>query len=271
MSTKRTFVRGLWGDDHVERWPLALQHAKSNLRKNLQPEPCLVYCYGAENAEFLRRLGVESIVLSERPVVSFGGETERRPGPRGVVNYGAAMWRHKVEMIRRALANHDEVVWLDWDCMMLEPLPGDFWEKHAAGKSFRLSLLKFLGAPAFWRARNQRCFVCDGSFVYCRDRSYMDAIANLYEKHPCEIDQTLFAMHIDERWGGWKGIEAYRTDGWSLPYHASQHSKRVHEPEATVFRTRTAKVLKGNRKRTLEEEWSIGRSEKTEASEDQHG
>lgn len=232
-----TFIYGLWGNaeltprrakilTEIERWASA----------KLRPEPFEVYVYGEENRDWLAARDIPSMMLDTDPLVDFyqvGGAPE--PSGKGQTVWGdCAIWRHKTGFIQAAIDRHRTVIWLDWDTVMVRPLPEDFWQKMRRGRAIQMSLVQYCRRICGWR-RDDKRKIPVGSFVYCRDRRIMERVNREYAKERNAVDQTIFAKVLDQMAGGWLGCDAYQEMGFS-PYCHRVYSQ-IHEPDVEIFST----------------------------------
>ncbi len=211
------FIRGLWGDDKVGTWSKALADVSINLNNNGHPHPIQTFVYGDVNFKFLSWLRARPVMMSKEAVCSWGRSedrdpsaysTARRPSRRdGNLNWGVTVWRHKLAIIRHAIEQFGEVVWLDWDCWRLRDLPANFWELLQWGRPFQASLLKFRRRVLPWMNDDyQSNFTPHGAFIYCRDASIIDQMIALSDEFPTYIDEALFIKWIERVWGEWTMI-----------------------------------------------------------------
>ena len=242
------FVRGFWGDSDPSYPTTTRTKTLRDIRKSLaaefQPEPLIVYCWGTENFEFLKSLGVEAELVSERPIEDYSnGKTPRdaiNPKGKGKINYGVSMWRHKLECIRMALRNYGkQVIWLDWDVHQIRPIPSHFWAYLEVGRPIRAALRSYKRPQCPWRPRADRRLVVHGGFIYCRWLALIEQIIEVHStKFPTYTDETPISWVIDELMGGWRGPNAFFAEGFSPPFY-DQRKQAVHpRPENPVFQNR---------------------------------
>jgi len=215
-----TFVHGLWGEtagseNPTLTLPRTLKAIRHAVAAEHQPEPLVVYCYGEDNREFLREHGIEPLLCSPDPIHNFlPGVSNRNCQSKGRLNWGLNFWRHKLDCIQRALDNHDEVVWLDWDVRQLRPLD-DFWSTLREGPPIQAALRAYKRPQCGWRARGQRTFVPHGAFIYCRSLVVICRVIDLHiREHPTCTDEIAIAHAIDELLGGWTVPDKYRDHGF---------------------------------------------------------
>ena len=216
------FVSGLWGDEvqlcysGIKPYKV-YDDARTAALADFRPEPRIVYAYGDGNAAFLESIGVTSILLSPDPVPNFTGQAERRTGKSVVHAYGASVWRAKIEFIAKAVEEHDEVVWLDWDIHLVKPLPADFWDRMRERRPFQAALRQLHRRQADWRKHDPRK-LHHGGFVYVRGRGVAERLLRLCVEHPMLNDELVYCKLVDEMMGGeFLGPEAYREMGFQ-PY-----------------------------------------------------
>lgn len=199
----------------------------------------VTYVFGLENFSFLKSHGIQAEIMDHRPVVNFRNEPDRGRDVEGHVNYGSSMWRHKLIIIQHALARFGQVVWLDWDCQLMEPLPADFWQRMEAGAPFQAALTCYKKLQkAVWRPYNgwDRFIVPCGSFVYCRSPHAIKSILEIQDANPLWYDEICYALYTDQMTtvaGLWGGVQAYVAEGFQ-PYCAVVHRSIV-EPERKLF------------------------------------
>lgn len=218
---KRTFVRAIWGDISENGI------RKGKMRKDIDAikaneynEPFVVYVFGDKNAEIMRADGFDVEVIDGRPVV-YDMETQ--------------LYRHKLDVLEYALRDYDEIVFLDWDCVPTAPLPDIFWDKMSEKAPFQANLFQYRTKKCLWRNSEWRK-VCNGGFLYLRDRRIAQAFISNYEflqKWVAEIkekresqgkklrfrelamifdDEPAMTKWIDDTMGTWPGVDKY----WEL-------------------------------------------------------
>mgnify|MGYP001608988157 FL=1 len=237
---KRTFVQAMFGDDRVERRALVCTQLESAATAEFRPEPLVLYTFGEENDALARRLGHQTIMLDSRPVVDFLESGERQPDPRANQNFGCAIWWHKIAAMREAMRSHDEIVWLDLDCRLQKPLPGDFWERLRRGAAFQGTLVEYRNIQCWWRTEDRRK-LSEGACWYCRDAALLERIWEKYREWPTQVDQEVVAMVLDEEDGGWQGLERWKALGRELYCHRVAGIHNVLPCEELVFYTARSK------------------------------
>lgn len=249
------FIRGLWGDEKFLQLHKVHNDVKVSLAREHQPGPVVTYCYGEHNHEFLKSVGVDSILLDARGCVKFfGHDCERRSlggerfdfamGRRGrirkmldraLVNWGESMLIHKTMIWDYALTKYGEIVWLDWDCWMHDPLPSDFWQRLREGSRCQATLRQYVNGQCPWRKEDIRK-VPSAAFVYLCGRDLSRAMIEITEKHTLWREEQALAYIMDAMDGGWKGPEHWRECG----HHPYCHFVRsvLWEPEVKLFTAR---------------------------------
>ena len=209
---KQAFVRAAWGrciDDKGIRNG-KLYKDIINLRKCIYQHPFVVYVYGTENFEYLKSFGMDCKLVSPEPFLW---------------DMSRMLFRHKLDVYKRAMEDYDEVVFLDWDCRPTAPMPVDFWDIMRKKESFQANLIQYKNCKCYWRKIDWR-IICNGGFVYMRDKSLPDIFIKYWEEwlkiieekghgwgeqNPSLIfdDEPAMTKYVDEFWGEWKGIDAY--------------------------------------------------------------
>lgn len=102
MNTKFKIVRTFWGDD-ISQYP------------ELTPLPVytnqIVYVWGKENEKHLQKLGYKTELMLDDP---FPNEDKQ---------YGK-----KLLVLDHAVRKYGEIMMLDWDCYILRPIDGKFYD-----------------------------------------------------------------------------------------------------------------------------------------------
>jgi len=198
---KRCFVRGLWGKDEKTNRVL---HRKGRVDGNIKyllrkpfNEPFITYVWGSENYTMLEKLGVENLIKVSDNFFQWDLVTMQ--------------YRHKLELLRLAMIDYDEIVHLDWDCFPTKKLPIDYWETLGKKEIFQGCLFQYKKAKCYWRTIDQRKLT-NGGYVYLRDKSLPDQFIKIWEsddnknKRSCEPTMSLWC---DRYCGGWEGKEKY--------------------------------------------------------------
>jgi hypothetical protein len=234
------FVRGLWGDAEVYKWPGVLADAAETVLKAKHPQS-VTYTCGPCNTRFLQTLGVQVQELWPEPVPVYPGPRDandaRKPAQRGQINYGVSMWRVKLWMIREAVASYDAAVWLDWDCRMSGRLPPDFWETMAKRAPLQAGLRRLTHPTLPWREGELGCYVPHGAFIYCRSPAIAERLIAIHEANPTWLDEHCIAKWIEETWGRpWQSGDEKRWDVEGYEPYCYDHRKLVWHKKWASFR-----------------------------------
>lgn len=194
---QRVFMRALWGDKRVERFPQVIGQAVSNPDKMYPINPLVVYVFGEDNERLLKDLGYATVLLDKRPVVDFIGSGIRAPDLRANINYGINMFAHKIYAMKVAAHEHQEVTWVDWDCSLVKPLPESYWEDRGKGAIVQVCLVQYRRFQALWRQSHRRKTV-ESAWVYFRDAAFMDRVFEIHLQNPEYNCQLAIARAVDE-------------------------------------------------------------------------
>lgn len=219
---KRAFVRALWGtfldinDSTNPRPSKTLDDIKAQVDPKYK-HPFVVYTFGRKNHDYLISMGFDSKLVSEAYQL-WDMKTE--------------LYRHKLEVFKYAMQDYDEIVYLDWDCVAIQPIVEDFWDRLGKRESFQANLFQYLTKKCLWRREDQRK-VCNGGFVYMRDKSIPDQLiknwdgfkewsiiqkqkrlakgSDLRFREKCLTfdDEPAMSKYVDDVSGGWKGSADY--------------------------------------------------------------
>lgn len=201
-TPKRAFIRGLFGiQDPQSKGHSARQRAsvESDIRKVSERESPFnlqytTYVFGKENEQKLLDLGCRDVrLLDARPYV-FAREH---------------LFRNKMEMINVAMQEHDEIIWVDWDCNIVSAIPEKFWERMYAKEIVQACLHGYTRRVCHWRKSDQRK-VANTGFLYIRDRGLMPEVLKAWETTGRRgNDEVAFSFTIDSLMGGWKDVATY--------------------------------------------------------------
>jgi hypothetical protein len=196
---KRGFVRVLWGIyDHQGRRFYKRRTKMDNdiklLLKNQYSKPFMTYVFGEDNFKFLKDKGFNCKLVDKKPIVW---------------NMDKEQFRHKLEAFRLGMQDYDEIVFLDWDCHPVAPLPRNFWKVLGQKDPFQAPLRMYHRRKATWRRGDQRKIPC-ASFVYFRDKQIPQDLVDLWEKlnRPWS-EEIVMARYFDGLMDGWKGLDEY--------------------------------------------------------------
>jgi len=236
------FVSGLWGDAVTLAYPgqrpyKVLDDARATAAWEHKAEPRLAFAFGQTNADFLHSLGFREKLLNAEAVVNYTGATERNPNSVGSFNFGASIWRQKIECMVAAFEEPGvrEIVWLDWDIRPMVPVPADFWGQLQRGQPFQAALTQRHRKQCSWRATEPRK-LHHGGFVYVRGYDTVCRLAELAETRPELNDELLYGLLVDELMGGkWLGSEQYKEMGFE-PWCYNVANGAVFPKENEVFR-----------------------------------
>lgn len=203
-SKRRAFVRVLWGDAKVadSRVHKVREDIKRAAAKPHQI-PAMTYVYGRDNYEFVVAHGFEARLVSSDC------------SPWGTGSPSQKGWRTKVESIRVALREFDEVVFLDWDIWANRQIdqPAIF-NRLATKASFQANLFQYRRRQVKWRRRIDGVEpsprkVPSAAFVYCREPFIIQRICEIMDERKEFTEEQAMAFFIDDLYGGWKGVENY--------------------------------------------------------------
>ena len=208
---KRGFIRGLWGVfDNTHRVlsrRFRLDAEINTIVKCKFNQPFTTYVMGEENNKILVDTGLEKLghtitMLTKEPQM---------------FDLIAHQYRNKMEVIRYAMEvdGFDEVVYLDWDCVPLKPLPDNFWEEQAKKEPFQACLQRYKHPPCAWRRGcsddESTHKVPNGGYLYFRDKTYPSKAIKVWEDEVGKPmnDELAWAKFTDNMFGGWKSDDFY--------------------------------------------------------------
>lgn len=265
MSRGPAFISGFWGrnDSANSRLQHKIVHDILTQRK-YERFQSLTYCFGRQNADFLRSIGIEPIVLSEHGLPRWGdGPGEMLPQsadndpplePVAADQYnlirtahraewdrhrnrlidGRSHWRCKLEILRTALETFQSVLWTDFEVHLLRPIPPEFWHRMGQRRAVQAPLI--CRRKSGLRKRENRRFLPDGCFIYARDIRLVDRLIEIHSTRcPTQTDEVALSMLIDELNGGWRGPASYYDGGFSPYCFVARNGLRKPRPEDALF------------------------------------
>lgn len=199
-NIKRSFIRGIWGiydNQNVKaytRRPKIDNDIQLSLVNPYAPK-CKVYVFGEDNFKKLTDMGFDTLLIDKKPIC-WDMQKEQ--------------YRHKIEIWKYGLVDYDEVVFLDWDCVPLCPIPKDFWDNLAKGPKIQATIYMYKLRRAFFRPSNERKLSAS-TFVYMREKDIANKVIETWERvgRPWQ-EEIALSKYIDELDGGWKGIDNYK-------------------------------------------------------------
>lgn len=209
-------VRTLWGSElPLSRWA---KIARTDIPRGLAHTrpPVWVYVYGKDNADLLTRLGCKNVVLvDDNPWPDGMYDCKRGPG-----NDFYHPWHYKWNLIARAMADHGEVIYCDWDVFCLEADVPAIFARLERFPEFALAL-NYYGRPQRLPKRpdpHDRRYCVGGFWLYLRTARLLTDVLARMDPDPAGMkwhDELVMSEMIDEWHGGWPGervwLERYES------------------------------------------------------------
>tara|TARA_R110000824_G_scaffold12226_8_gene53697 strand:- start:10007 stop:10774 length:768 start_codon:yes stop_codon:yes gene_type:complete len=220
---KRAFIRGLWGNiwhDPKETTDRGLKIAKdiNRVTNSKFQADFVTYVFGKDNEIALKNeFGLKTKLVDRSPIVW---------------DMTDELYRHKLEILKIAMQDYDEIVYLDWDCILVKPLLADFWERLNKKDSFQGNLFQYRTKKCLWRDDDLRKVV-NGGFLYMRDKTIPDKMIHnwdglrqwaldiqsarreqgkelrLRERSLMFDDEPSITKYVDDAMDGWKGVDEF--------------------------------------------------------------
>jgi hypothetical protein len=127
-------------------------------------------------------------------------------------------FRHKLDVYIKAMEMFDEVVYLDWDCVLTKKMPENFWDNHKNKREIQCCLYKWKRSVCPWREKpeDQRYIVNNG-YLYIRDKTIPNKMIEKWNSLPDikylkRNDETSTSLLIDSLSQGqkWNGLKYYQ-------------------------------------------------------------
>jgi hypothetical protein len=218
----KAFVRGLWGDltdnrrGTTDRRDKVINDIK-RVKESKYKMDFVTYVFGIENAKLLEEYELPYVLIDDESI-----KWDMRD----------ELYRHKLEVMKWAMQDYNEIVFLDWDCILVKPLPEDVWDILGEGDILQANLFMYRTKKCLWREEDLRK-TCNGGFVYMRDQSIPDKFIQNWEElrswaldiqqkrraRGLELryrerslmfdDEPSISKFVDDYCGGWPGTDAY--------------------------------------------------------------
>jgi hypothetical protein len=191
-----SFIHGLWGVySNKNHWWARLSKCDGDIKLyklNPYSPKTVVYIFGEDNFKRMQDLGFDCRLIDKKPYV-WDMETEQ--------------YRHKIEIWKAGLQEFDAINFLDFDCISLRPIPGDYWDIMNQGESIKTPIYQY-HKKRVNRPPNDYRKVSSASFVYIRGKEHADGMIKLWEEmgKPWKEEYVL-TLYIDNMDGGWKGVD----------------------------------------------------------------
>lgn len=220
---KRSFVRGLWGNIWTGDKGNTIRGSKivDDIRKVFESKyqaDFVTYVFGEDNYKELKlKFDGNFILADDRPTIW---------------NMKTELYRHKLEIIKRAMEDYDQIAFLDWDCVLKKSLPLNVWDILDEGETCQANLFQYRTKKCLWRDKDWRK-TCNGGFIYVADKAIPDKFIRNWDdlrvwalkqqdsrremgkelrfREKCLMfdDEPAISKYIDDCCGGWPGVEEY--------------------------------------------------------------
>ena len=185
-----TLVRALWGDEQIMNWPHVMRDVQWYAARRIKAGEelgCveLIVAYGKQNYAFLKRWGLEAVLVDRNPVIGHPRRRNRRGADTlGYLAHGQSIWRHKLLAMLYAFEHGtDEVVWLDWD-IIWDAKQKDVLDMKAGQPAFQGRVRKFkITGPRY-----------GGGCLYFGSRHVLEATLQKAGSIPYADDQTIVTL-----------------------------------------------------------------------------
>jgi len=221
---KRAFIRGLWGylskeDRQIERKYRVDENIKKIISMDARLQhPFRTYVWGEDNYKQLHDVGLTDLVL-----------VTKEPYQWDLIKY---QYRHKLELLKLAMQDYDEIVHMDWDCLPQKPIDDQYWDLFYKKEAIQCNLFQYRNMNCPWRKEDSRKAI-NGGYMYLRDKGIPDDLIKWWDKYNGRWKQSMepsTSQYIDDINGGWVGLDnyfnRYEPDSCRLRYF-SAYTDRV--------------------------------------------
>jgi len=208
-NTSKIFVRGLWGYEDRKEYVYKRRKKISNdillVQHNPFEQPFVTYVFGEDNYKFLIDEGFDCRLVDKNPMI-WGHDRLKEH------QYG-----HKLKIFQAATEEFNEIVFLDWDCMLAKPIHKNFWDIMGKKQEVQAILRGYKSCVCMWRKTDRRKRAC-ASFVYVRGeevgKNMFDMWYSGFDKYKSVksrrlSEEQIISLYTDKIFGGWQGVRTY--------------------------------------------------------------
>jgi hypothetical protein len=232
MDKRRAFVRGLWGkvdDSNRQLWrKKRVDENITALLRNPYNEPFITYVWGADNYYMLQDAGVKDLILVDKNYFQWD-----------LIKF---QYRHKLELLKLAMQDYDEIIHMDWDCLPQRPINNmdEFWASHYKKEAIQCNLYYYANVKCPWRKEDQRKCI-NGGYMYIRDSNIPTELIKVWDEY-CTHRRNRFkqsmepstSKYLDDKNNGWIGLDnyynRYEPDSCVLRYRSPYNDKKRPKP-----------------------------------------
>lgn len=194
------------------------------------------YVYGRINADRLAGMeNLDVVMVNEMPYPDGKVDVKRNRQMR-------RPWHYKFELIKRAIEDHGEVIYCDWDVACLaKDIPSAF--ELLGDKDVHLSAYMYKKVRHQFRAAGvAQHLACTGNWLHFRGTEFVDRVLDCMrsERFPWFWhDEMTMGYMIDEDHGGWPGEDVW-LQKYESPIMVQRHRRSpwplVSDDGTTVIR-----------------------------------
>ena len=249
-------IRVIWGGPVKgrpdERWEKIWDDVRA-CREREDPDTFSVYVYGKENFRRLKEMGFSYVYI-----------VDPRPYPRWIDHHRqgdgwiARPWRYKIELIRQAVLDYDQIIFCDWDVERHVPIHHAF--AAVDDRPYLLTLMRYSQIRDLWgktqhRSWKERIYhpqnLCvSGCWMYLKGTDWIDSVLKRMPTEPVDRvdDEEMALSHQirDQHGGKWPGertwLRRYESPIMLMRYHSPWRLGEETEVEdgPNYYETRTA-------------------------------
>lgn len=209
MDRKQSFIRCVFGVLN----PRLLKEIKVTILNKFQI-PYIVYVFGEENEKILKDMKLKTVLL------------DKNNHPWKNEKYNCLM-RPKLEAIKVGMQDNDTIVFLDWDCVQVNNVPMNIWDKMNSRGEIQACLQKTKRLECKWRRGQQHIHINTG-YLYLNNKTlpqqFIDAWDANLTWHIRGNDEVPIMYVIDYNAGHIIGAseweQKYESEHCLLPYES---------------------------------------------------
>jgi len=180
------FIRCLYGTYDTSPRLKKIDNDINRVINGEYKHPFVTYVFGENNYKMLTDKGLEVKLVDKNPMpfkLKDGGHT----------------YRNKMELIKIAMEDYKELIYLDWDCYQMTQIPDNMWEELRQREFIQGCFQMYRRRQVSWRQDNQRVLL-NGGLMYIGWGDIIKQACELYDKEFTDnaSDEPAYSKLIDE-------------------------------------------------------------------------
>ena len=209
-------IRTLWGcAGPIHRWSKVWLDVRIQLRRKCHCKQ-YVYVYGKDNANRLKdrgRKNIEIILVDDSPFPD--GKIDHKRSEKGTP---IRPWHYKHELLLKAVEDHGEIFYCDWDVTCLANSVDQALE-YMEGRDLALSAVRYFKKRYMYREEHSPRFGVSGNWMFARGPEWFNRVLETMKKDEIWAwhDEYVMTRLIDQDYeNNWIGEDNWLRK-WESP------------------------------------------------------